>query len=63
MLNEAAGLFELEQEGIFRFFTAEELVTLCENCGFESIQVHRSLGNPPQAIILVVEKPVYVGNK
>jgi ubiquinone/menaquinone biosynthesis C-methylase UbiE/c-di-GMP-binding flagellar brake protein YcgR len=63
MLNEAAGLFELEQEGIFRFFTAEELVTLCENCGFETKQVHRSLGNPPQAIILVVEKPVYVGNK
>ncbi|MEE9508596.1 MAG: PilZ domain-containing protein [Anaerolineales bacterium] len=60
MLNEAAGLFELEQEGFFKFFSAEELIALCENCGFESIQVHRSLGNPPQAIILVAKKPLLI---
>ncbi len=63
MLNEAAGLFELEQEGFFKFFNAEELVALCENYGFESIQVHRSLGNPPQAIILVAKKPLLINDE
>ena len=58
MLNEAAGLFELEQEGYFKFFTAEELIALCENSGFQSIQVYRSLGTPPQALIAVARKPL-----
>ena len=63
MLNEAAGLFELEQEGFFKFFSAEELITLCENYRFESIQVYRSLGNPPQAIILVAKKPLLIDDE
>jgi SAM-dependent methyltransferase len=58
MLNEAAGLFELEQEGYFKFFTAEELIAICENSGFQSIQVYRSLGSPPQALIVVARKPL-----
>lgn len=58
MLNEAASLFELEQEGYFQFFTAEELIAICENSGFKSIQVYRSLGTPPQALILVARKPL-----
>jgi len=58
MLNEAAGLFELEQEGYFKFFTAEELIAICENSGFKSIQVFRSLGTPPQALIVVARKPM-----
>ncbi|UCF99259.1 MAG: PilZ domain-containing protein [Spirochaetaceae bacterium] len=58
MLNEAASLFELEQEGFFRFFTAEELIGLCENCGFQSIRIFQSLGNPPQAHVLVAQKPL-----
>jgi len=58
MLNEAASLFELEQEGYFKFFSAEELIAICENSGFKSIQVYRSLGTPPQALILVARKPL-----
>jgi ubiquinone/menaquinone biosynthesis C-methylase UbiE/pimeloyl-ACP methyl ester carboxylesterase len=58
MLNEAASLFELEQEGYFKFFTAEELIAMCENSGFKSIQAYRSLGSPPQALIIVARKPL-----
>ncbi len=60
MLNEAAALFELEEEGYFRFFTAEELYALLINAGFRDVRVERSLGNPPQAYIatgIAAEEP------
>lgn len=57
MLNEAAALFELEEDGLFRFYTAEELVAMFEHAGFTGMTVHRSLGTPPQAIIVTGEKP------
>jgi SAM-dependent methyltransferase len=57
MLNEAAALFELEEDGLFRFYTADELVSMFEQAGFVGITVHRSLGSPPQAIIVTGEKP------
>ncbi|MBN1837233.1 MAG: PilZ domain-containing protein [Spirochaetales bacterium] len=53
MLNEAASLFELEEEGFFRFYTAEELAELLRSCGFASIRTSASLGTPPQAVIAV----------
>lgn len=52
MLNEAASLFELEEEGYFRFFSEEELCELCASVGFSDIRAHSSLGTPPQAIIV-----------
>jgi ubiquinone/menaquinone biosynthesis C-methylase UbiE len=57
MLNEAASLFELEEDGLFRFYTADELVAMFQEAGFTGITVHRSLGTPPQAIIVTGEKP------
>ena len=57
MLNEAAALFELEEDGLFRFYTASELVTMFEETGFTGITVHRSLGTPPQAIVVTGKKP------
>jgi ubiquinone/menaquinone biosynthesis C-methylase UbiE len=57
MLNEAAALFELEEDGLFRFYTGDELAAMLEHTGFTGITVHRSLGTPPQAIIVTGEKP------
>lgn len=56
MLNEAATLFELEEEGYFKFFEEKELVGMFKVAGFSQIQVHPSLGNPPQALIVTGRK-------
>jgi hypothetical protein len=56
MLNEAAGLFELEEDGFFRFYTAEELKSLLSAAGFLEIEVLPSLGSPPQAYIAIAKK-------
>jgi ubiquinone/menaquinone biosynthesis C-methylase UbiE len=53
MLNEAAGLFEREEEGYFRFFDEAELTRAMESAGFSEIHTERALGTPPQAIIAV----------
>lgn len=51
MLNEAAGLFELEEDGYFRFYSGQELRDLLEQAGFRDVSVVASLGDPTQAII------------
>jgi ubiquinone/menaquinone biosynthesis C-methylase UbiE len=53
MLNEAAGLFEREEEGYFRFFDEAELTRSMESAGFSDIHTERAMGSPPQAIIAV----------
>ncbi len=57
MLNEAAGLLRLEEDGYFRFYTAEELQRLLESTGFQVVDVASSLGNPSQAVIVLARKP------
>jgi ubiquinone/menaquinone biosynthesis C-methylase UbiE len=57
MLNEAAALFTLEEDGYFRFFSEEELAAMLEAAGFQEIYTYRSLGDPAQAIILTGKKP------
>jgi hypothetical protein len=56
MLNEAAGLFELEEDGFFKFYTSEELASLLSGAGFVEIKVLPSMGNPAQANIAVARK-------
>ncbi len=56
MLNEAATLFKLEEEGYFKFFSEKELVNMFKAAGFDHVQVHSSLGNPPQAFIVTGRK-------
>jgi ubiquinone/menaquinone biosynthesis C-methylase UbiE len=51
MLNEAAALFTLEEDGYFRFYAEEELAAMFEAAGFVDIQTYRSLGDPAQAVI------------
>ena len=57
MLNEAASLFELEESGFFRFYTASELHGMLCAAGFERVSVCPAMGNPPQAFIAVGIKP------
>jgi len=56
MLNEAASLFELEEDGYFKFYSEIELVSMFKNAGFENIKVMSSFGKPGQAVIITGEK-------
>ncbi|MEN8211641.1 MAG: PilZ domain-containing protein, partial [Thermodesulfobacteriota bacterium] len=57
MLNEAAALFELEEDGYFKFYSDDELVSMLENAGFVNIKVTSSMGKPEQVVIVTGEKP------
>jgi ubiquinone/menaquinone biosynthesis C-methylase UbiE len=57
MLNEAASLFTLEEEGYFRFYSSDDLTDLLSAAGFENIHVHPSMGSPPQALIATGSRP------
>lgn len=56
MLSEAAALFELEEEGLFRFYSQDELVGIVEDAGFSVSATSLGLGIPAQAVIVVAEK-------
>jgi ubiquinone/menaquinone biosynthesis C-methylase UbiE len=56
MLNEAAALFTLEEDGYFRFYAEEELAAMFEAAGFVDIKTYRSLGDPAQAVIVTGKK-------
>jgi SAM-dependent methyltransferase len=51
-LNDASKVLELEDAGAFQFWEAAELIELVTRFGFEKIDVRKSLGNPPQAILV-----------
>lgn len=57
MLNDAAGLFSLEEEGYFRFYSADELCALLQAAGFSDLRVVSALGVPAQATIVTAIKP------
>ncbi|MFH1380398.1 MAG: PilZ domain-containing protein [bacterium] len=52
MLNEAASLFELEEDGYFKFYNGDELFHMLKSAGFKHIKVTSSLGKPAQAVIV-----------
>jgi len=56
MLNEAAALFSLEEDGWFRFFDEAELINMMRDAGLTDIRTFESLGNPAQAIIVTGSK-------
>ena len=56
MLNEAAALFTLEEDGYFRFYAEEELAAMFGAAGFIDIKTYRSLGDPAQAAIVTGKK-------
>ena len=56
MLNAAASLFELEEDGFFKFYRADELKKLLSGAGFVEIATFPSMGDPPQAHIAIARK-------
>jgi ubiquinone/menaquinone biosynthesis C-methylase UbiE/c-di-GMP-binding flagellar brake protein YcgR len=56
MLNDAASLFTLEEDGYFRFYSEPELVAFLEKAGFTRVRSWDALGCPPQATIVVGHK-------
>jgi len=58
MLNEAASLFTLEEEGYFKFYSGDELVKLLKAAGFKRIRVQSTMGWPPQAVVATGKKPL-----
>lgn len=51
-LGQAAELFRLQEEGMFRFYEAAELEHLLRRAGFRSVVTRASFGDPAQAIIV-----------
>ena len=58
MLNEAASLLELEEDGYFHFYSADELAELFIKIGFGNVTTNLSLGNPSQAVVVTGTKPI-----
>ena len=57
LLNRGAELFRLEEEGLFTFFSEQEFKDLVLNAGFTMVRTLHGYGSPPQAIVLVCQKP------
>lgn len=56
-LGEASSLFRLEEEGLFRFYDAEELVDIVSAAGFEQSRTVAAFGEPGQAVVVRCQKP------
>jgi len=57
MLNQAVSQLELEEDGYFEFYSEPELAEMMAKAGFINLQMKSSLGNPPQAAIVIGSKP------
>ena len=56
LVNSAAVLLRLEEEGTFRFFDGDELAALARGAGFEDTRITASFGVPPQAVVVSCRK-------
>ena len=56
-LNDAARILDLEDAGAFRFMDPDELGAAVERAGFEGVETRRTLGSPPQAVVLSARRP------
>ena len=56
-MSKAAMLMRLEEEGMFKFYSADELRELVLVAGFEEPIVRASFGKPAQAIIVGCRRP------
>jgi len=55
-LNDMARVLDLEEQGIFRFSDAPELVALVREAGFDHIKTSMAFGDPPQAVVVTAQK-------
>jgi len=56
-LNDAARLLDLEEQGAFQFWEPDELAALIRGTGFSNLHVRSAFGVPPQAIVVVADRP------
>ena len=56
-LNDAAKIIEFEDLGAFRFWDPDEFSAWVETAGFHIKKVEKSLGHPPQAVVLSAIRP------
>jgi SAM-dependent methyltransferase len=56
-LNDAVRLLDLEEQGLFRFWDADELVELVEKAGFAEVEAIAAFGDPPQAVVVSALRP------
>ena len=54
--DKSSKLVHLEEEGSFKFFSADEMTQLLATAGFENIEVHFSCGQPALAVIATANK-------
>lgn len=52
-VNSTAYLSDLEEEGLFRFYTSDELKHLLKQANFTDIKVYETGGTPPQILVVV----------
>lgn len=57
LLNKAAELVRHEKEGLFCFFSTEQLSSLVRRAGFTHVRIRYAYGSPPQAIVVSCRKP------
>jgi SAM-dependent methyltransferase len=55
--DQAADLFRLEEEGVFRFWAPDELIALVQRAGFEDAVAVESFGAPSQAVVVRCRRP------
>jgi ubiquinone/menaquinone biosynthesis C-methylase UbiE/pimeloyl-ACP methyl ester carboxylesterase len=56
-LNQASRLLDFEEDGTFRFWDAGDIEQMAERAGFISVTSQRSLGSPPQAVVVSAQRP------
>lgn len=56
-LDRASDLFRLEEEGVYRFWEADEFERLARLAGFEACRTEYGFGEPAQGVILLGRKP------
>jgi len=56
-LNDASRILDLEEEGYFQFWDADEFSKLARCAGFSDLNTQPSLGDPPQAVVLTACRP------
>jgi len=55
-VDQAAELYRIEEEGLFKFYNADELANEVVYRGFGEVQLYSSFGAPPQAVIVTCNK-------
>jgi ubiquinone/menaquinone biosynthesis C-methylase UbiE/CheY-like chemotaxis protein len=56
LLNQGAHLADLEEQGLFEFFTDKQLRQMCSEAGFGAIRLVPGFGSPAQATVVVTER-------